>query len=182
VPTRGTIFAVLGPSGCGKTALIEETLRRFPRDLAIMRSLTTRQRRPTDDDRSTRFVSSSEFLELRDAGSLIQWTEYDGNLYGDTVEDVEGIVGSGAHAIRPLVEESVQSFRAKGYEVVVIRIVPTGTGYKNRSRARELLDEERSRSNEYLRPDVEIVNLFDTGGFDDACLQLEGFIGRRIRD
>jgi guanylate kinase len=79
---KGTIFAVVGPSGCGKTALIEEMLKRFPDDLVIMRSLTTRQRRATDDDRSTRFVGRSEFTELRDTGRLVQWVEYDGNLYG----------------------------------------------------------------------------------------------------
>lgn len=113
-PNKGNIFAVVGPSGCGKTALIEEMIKRFPDDLVIMRSLTTRQRRATDDDRSTRFVDRTEFTELRDTGRLIQWVEYDGNLYGDAVEDVEDIVALGRHGIRPLVEESIPKFRARG--------------------------------------------------------------------
>jgi guanylate kinase len=96
----GMIIAVGGPSGCGKSALIDEMLTRFPANLVIMRSLTTRSRRETDDDRATRFVSRPELEELRDAGRLVQSIEYAGNLYGDAIDDVDAIVASGRHGIR----------------------------------------------------------------------------------
>jgi guanylate kinase len=101
------IFGVVGPSGCGKSAVIDEMLRRFPADLVLMRSLTTRARRPTDEDRTTRFVSQSDFLRLVESGALVQWVEYDGRFYGDASDDVEKILRAGKHAIRPLVEDAI---------------------------------------------------------------------------
>lgn len=177
---QGMIFAVVGPSGCGKTALIDEMLTRFPADLVIMRSLTTRPRRETDDDRATRFVSRPEFEELRDAGRLVQWVEYAGNLYGDAVDDVDDIVCSGRHGIRPLVEESVPKFRASGYAVVMIRVTPEGAGYANRSKEREQLDNERAQASGLPEPDVEIVNRFTEGGFAAACDELHAFIAMKL--
>jgi len=172
------IFAVVGPSRCGKSALIEEMLRRFPTALAVMRSLTTRPRRPAEDDRSTRFVSTEEFRALDRSDSLIQWIEYDGNLYGDARSDVEDIFASGKHGIRPLVEDSIRKFRAKGYRVAMIRIIPTGDAYRNRSATRQAIDAERARDS--VLADVEIANRFEPGGFEAACRRLEDFITRRI--
>jgi guanylate kinase len=178
--SQGVIFALVGPSGCGKTALIEEMLKRFSNDLVIMRSLTTRQRRETDDDRATRFVNRVEFEALRDAGRLVQWVEYDGNLYGDAVEDVDAIVNSGRHAIRPLVEESVPKFRSAGYTVLMVRVAPEGAGYANRSKERELLDRERAGAADLPKADVEIVNRFGDGGFAAACDELHSFIASQL--
>lgn len=172
------IFAVVGPSGCGKSSLIEEMLRRFPHALVLMRSLTTRPRRPVEDDRSTRFVSRQEFLELKRVGSLIQWVEYDGNFYGDARSDVEEIFARGMHGIRPLVEDSVRSFRAQGYRVAMVKIVPTGDGYKNRSAVREKIDAERARGS--VGADIEIANRFEPGGYEAACKELAEFIARCV--
>lgn len=129
---KGIVFALVGPSGTGKTALIEDMLKRFSDELVILPSLTTRPRRNAEDDRSTRFVSREEFERLREAGELVQSVEYSGNLYGDVSQDVNDIVDSGRHAIRPLVETAVRSFRDKGYRVAMIRVVPEGDAYRNR--------------------------------------------------
>src|SRR5262249_24103674 len=143
-------------------------------------SLTTRQRRTTDDDRSTRFMGRVEFEELRDAGRLVQWVEYDGNLYGDAVDDVEDIVASGRHGLRPLVEESIPKFRSAGYTVVMIRGAPEGSGYPNRSKERELLDDDRARAGDIPKPNVVIVNRFIEGGLAAACDELHSFIASQL--
>ena len=145
-----------------------------------MPSLTTRSRRPVDEDCSTRFVTRDEFRELERSGSLVQWVEYDGNLYGDACADIEAIFASGRHGIRPLIEAAVRSFRAKGYRVVMVKVVPTGKGFENRSKARQVIDAERER--EALAPDIEIVNRFEDGGFAAACAQLQAFIRAKITD
>jgi guanylate kinase len=170
----GLIFALVGPSGSGKTALIEEMLRRFPDVLVSLRSITTRSRRETDDDGATRFISRAEFVELIDLGLLIQWVEYDGNLYGDALSDVSAILAAGKFGIRPLTDEGVRNFRAQGYGVPVARIRPIGSGYKNRSLVRETIDLERAK--EAVVADMEINNRFDPKGFEEACDKLEAFI------
>jgi guanylate kinase len=176
----GIIFAVVGPSGCGKSALIVEMLRRFPDELVLMRSLTTRPSRDAEDDRNTRFVSKDEFLALEAAGALIQSVDYAGNFYGDARDDVDEILSSGRHAIRPLVEEAVQGFRDKSYRVAFVRITPSGESYKNRSAERETLDAKRLQAAEALPCDIEINNRFESGGFEAASSELTDFIRHRI--
>lgn len=175
---KGIVFALVGPSGTGKTALIEDMLKRFSDELVILPSLTTRPRRNAEDDRSTRFVSREEFERLREVGELVQASEYAGNLYGDVSQDVNDIVDSGRHAIRPLVETAVRSFRDKGYRVVMIRVVPEGDAYRNRDPQRVTLDERRA--NEALPADVEIRNSFEPGGFEVAAQELSSFIRATI--
>jgi guanylate kinase len=176
----GIIFALVGPSGCGKSALIVEMLRRFPDELVLMRSLTTRPRRDAEDDRSTRFVSKAEFLAFQATGALIQSVEYAGNYYGDVRDDVDAIFSAGKHAIRPLIEEAVQSFRDKGYRVAFVRITPSGDCYRNRSVEREILDAGRALAAESLPCDFELFNRFGSGGFEVACGELQVFIRRTL--
>lgn len=176
---RGLIFAVVGPSGSGKSVLVAEMLRRLPNALELMRSLTTRSKRATEDDLTTRFVSRQEFLKLASSGALVQWVEYDGHMYGDARSDVEAIFEKGKCCIRPLIEEGVQNFRARGYMVVVVRITPCGSSYHNRSLSREILDAERVK--DHLPPDVEIENRFDDGGYAAACDAFATFIEQRLK-
>jgi ribose 1,5-bisphosphokinase PhnN len=178
VQVTGIVFAVVGPSGCGKTALIEEMLKRFADELVLLPSLTTRAPRNAEDDRSTRFVSREEFERMRHAGELVQSVEYAGNLYGDVLQDVNDILESGRHAIRPLVETSVRSFRDKGYRVAMARVVPEGSAYRNRDPERVALDAKRS--DETFPADIEIRNSFEPGGFEAAAGELSSFIRSTI--
>lgn len=63
----------------------------------------------------------------------------------------------------------------------MIRVTPEGLGYTNRSKERELLDNERARANDVPEPNIEIVNRFEDGGFAAACDELDSFIARRLR-
>ncbi|HTM68116.1 MAG TPA: hypothetical protein VL426_02350 [Candidatus Binatia bacterium] len=168
------IFAVMGPSGGGKTTLINEMLRRFPEDLAPMKSLTTRPKRSAEDDLAYKFVTREEFIALRDAGGLIQCVEYDGNFYGDERGDIAAIFASGRHGIRPMVADGIRNFRAAGFRVAVANVIPAGDGYKNRSAERQKIDAARAK--DPLLPDLDIENRFEPGGFERTCDSLAAFI------
>jgi len=168
------IFAVMGSSGSGKSTLILEMLRRFPNDLAPMRSLTTRPKRSADDDLAYRFVSREEFIALRDANGLVQYVEYDGNFYGDERGDIAAIFAAGKNGIRPMVADGIRNFRAAGFRVAVANIIPSGEAYKNRSAERERIDAARAK--DPLLPDIDIVNSFEPGGFEETCDALASYI------
>lgn len=78
-----TYFIIAGPSGSGKTTLLEALKKDF--NLRETRSLTTRERRPSDTDACYGFVTVEEFL----AANLVDRTTFDGHYYGTTAQDIE---------------------------------------------------------------------------------------------
>ncbi len=123
---RGIAFVITGPSGAGKSSVIAELLRRDPR-LSFSVSATTRPRRPDEvHGRDYYFVSEEEFLKLRDEGRLLEWTEYQGHLYGTPREEVEGKLGEGKDLVLNVEVRGALSIARAGipYPVVLIFLVP----------------------------------------------------------
>jgi len=81
---NGLIFVISGPSGSGKTTLLSGVLKvpGLRGKLARSISLTTRPKR--SGERSGKdyfFISSKQFLELRKAKKILEWTRYLGYYY-----------------------------------------------------------------------------------------------------
>ena len=165
------IIALVGPSGVGKTSLILAVLKEFPHCLAPIKVLTNRVRRGPEDDVFCRFVDGSEIIRRREAGSLIQYLEYAGNIYGCDREDVEGVLHHGC-GIQAYVETGVFDLKNAGYDVRVVRV--DGVGSSKPDEKRKSADEERSKI--VLPVDVVIQNSFEPGGFEKAVSELRAFI------
>jgi guanylate kinase len=168
------IFAFVGPSGSGKSTLIAEMLRRFPGRLAVIKSVTTRPKRSAEDDMNYRFIGIEEGDALMDAGRLIQGVHYAGNFYGNDRKDVDDVFAAGKHGITALVEQGVVNFRAAGYRIAAIGILPSGR-IDPRSEERRKLDAERART--AFAPDIEIENRFESGGIERAANAAAAYIG-----
>lgn len=75
-----TPLILIGPSGAGKSTIaraLEETSM-----FEIIRSYTTRPRRPDEDDTTHYFVSEQDFQERKNRGEFIGDTELFGHHYG----------------------------------------------------------------------------------------------------
>jgi guanylate kinase len=84
-----------GPSGVGKDSVIEMIRARAPR-VWLSVSLTTRPIRETEiDGVHYHFVDRPEFIRLIDAGELLEWAEFAGNLYGTPRGPVEERLAAG---------------------------------------------------------------------------------------
>jgi guanylate kinase len=71
-----------GPSGVGKDAVLAAVRRRHP-EVWVSTSVTTRAPRPNETDGvEYHFVSRDQMADLIEAGELLEWAEYAGNLYG----------------------------------------------------------------------------------------------------
>lgn len=80
-PARGRLVVVSGPSGVGKSTVTEEVARRGSMQFSI--SVTTRPARLGEvDGEHYRFIDRERFEAMIDAGELLEWAEYNGNLYG----------------------------------------------------------------------------------------------------
>ena len=78
-----TIALFIGPSGSGKTTIAEYLVKNY--DFTQIESYTTRKPR-YDGEVGHIFVSNEEFDQLRD---FVAYTEFDGNRYAATAEQVE---------------------------------------------------------------------------------------------
>lgn len=78
----GRLFVLSGPSGVGKSTVIAGLRSALP-DLWISVSATTRRPRPGEiNGRNYFFVTPTQFRSLVDAGEMLEWAEFAGNLYG----------------------------------------------------------------------------------------------------
>jgi len=87
------ILTLTGPSCSGKTTL-EGMLRE--RGFAPIKSTTTRPMRAGEvNGKSYDFITREQFAELRDAGGFVEHVEFNGNLYGATVAEVQSKAATG---------------------------------------------------------------------------------------
>ena len=85
---KNKLLVVAGPSGGGKTAVTNLIAQRDPR-FTFLRSATTRAKRGDGNDGEYIYLSRDEFLSLEKSGGFVESTEYNGELYGTTVEEVK---------------------------------------------------------------------------------------------
>lgn len=79
---KGLLLVVSAPSAGGKGTILKELFRQND-DLRLSVSATTRQPREGEENgKHYHFISREEFQQLIDSGSMLEYAEYVGNLYG----------------------------------------------------------------------------------------------------
>ncbi|MEY3696781.1 MAG: hypothetical protein RJA41_431, partial [Actinomycetota bacterium] len=78
----GKLIVVSGPSGVGKSSVVS-WIKNHNTDVWVSVSMTTREKRPDEENgREYFFVSRENFQRNIDAGQMLEWAEFAGNLYG----------------------------------------------------------------------------------------------------
>jgi guanylate kinase len=109
----GRLFLILGPSGAGKTTLVRCLRERLP-GLRHPASYTTREPRPSERDSGDyHFVSTDDFLRLRDSGALLEWDQPHGShYYGIPAEPLLSHLSAGETAVREIAVAGLQQVLA----------------------------------------------------------------------
>ena len=109
------IYLILGCSGSGKSTISKLLEEKY--HLISVQSYTTRKQEPRDNGDNTHiFVTQQEFAEIP---NIVGYTQYQGNEYGATIEQVES---ADLYVINP---DGLEFFRKhykgnKGYKIIYI--------------------------------------------------------------
>ena len=92
---RGLMLVLTSPSGAGKSTLTRRLLQ-TESEIALSVSVTTRPKRQDEIDTVDYFfISPERFIQMRDAGELLEWAEVHGNYYGTPKKAVEDALSAG---------------------------------------------------------------------------------------
>lgn len=143
---RGTLYIVSAPSGSGKTTLLRQLIQNFHR-LIFSVSYTTRPPRGHEEHGTEYFfVRRDEFLRMVDAEDLLEWAEYQGNLYGTSREFVESSLEAGHDVILDIDVQGARQVKERVPEAVTIFLLPPSYAeLERRLRSRRLEDDETIR-------------------------------------
>jgi len=92
---KGKIVIVSGPSGVGKSSICREVVKRLD-NVYLSVSVTTRPRAEAEvDGQDYWFVSQQQFRKRIDEGSLLEYAEVFGHLYGTPKDKVAEALQAG---------------------------------------------------------------------------------------
>jgi guanylate kinase len=121
---KPTVIVVSAPSGAGKTTVLARVLR----DLGGIRfsvSHTTRAPRGAERDGvEYHFVDRPGFERLLAEGSLLEWAEVHGNLYGTGLSEIERARAAGVDILLDLDVQGAAQVRRRIAEAVTVFILP----------------------------------------------------------
>lgn len=122
---RGLMLVITSPSGAGKSTL-SRTLLQTDLNLRMSVSVTTRQRRASEvDGVHYHFVDRKRFMELREAGDLLEWAEVHGNFYGTPREPVEKAMIEGHDVLFDIdVQGTQQLYESMRSDMATVFILP----------------------------------------------------------
>jgi len=119
------MLVLSSPSGAGKSTLARKLLEQDG-NITMSVSATTRPRRTGETNGiDYHFVSSQEFMAMRDADELLEWAEVFGNYYGTPRAAVERELDAGRDVLFDIDWQGTQQLHEKrGNDMVRVFVLP----------------------------------------------------------
>lgn len=119
----GRLVVLSGPSGAGKSTIVAELRRRRPFHFSV--SVTSRSRRPGEvDGEHYHFLDRSEIGAMAEAGELLEWAEYAGDLYGTPRKPVLAALAGGEDVLLEIELQGARRVRAGYPDSLLVFIRP----------------------------------------------------------
>ena len=115
------------PSGAGKTTIARTLLEREP-DLTMSVSVTTRPRRPGEEDgRDYHFITEAHYARMVERRELLEHAEVFGNYYGTPAEPVLEVLAQGRDVLFDIDWQGTQQVaEAARDDLVTVFVLPPG--------------------------------------------------------
>jgi len=133
ISRRGLMLVLSSPSGAGKTTISRRLMECDP-NLTMSVSVTTRQRRPGEEDgKDYHFVDPTEFNLMVNRQELLEHAKVFGNYYGTPKEPVERALAAGRDVIFDIDWQGAQQVVEKArQDLVSVFILPPSTNELDR--------------------------------------------------
>lgn len=182
-PEKSRLTVLSGPSGVGKDAVIEVIRARAPW-IWLSVSMTTRRPRPYEvDGTHYHFVGRTEFERQAAAGTLLEWAEFAGNLYGTPRGPVDGRLAMGVPVLLKIDLQGARQVRDAMPEARLVFLAPPSVAeLHNRLRGRGTEDEDSLRrrllhADEELAAEKEFDITVVNDSIERAAQELVGLLG-----
>ena len=135
---RGLMLILTSPSGAGKSTLTRQLLQ-VENEIALSVSVTTRPKRADEIDKVHYFfITPERFIQMRDAGELLEWAKVFGNSYGTPRGPVTNAIAAGRDVLFDIDWQGAQQLAEtmKGDLVRVFILPPSGAALRTRLEGR----------------------------------------------
>ncbi|MCB0282031.1 MAG: guanylate kinase [Calditrichae bacterium] len=113
------------PSGAGKTTIVKELLSKYPDELALSISATTRPMRSFEEDgKDYFFLTNDEFTKAIQEQKFLEFEEVHGNYYGTLIDKVDFQVKIGKVVLFDIDVKGAESIKQKYPDAILIFIKP----------------------------------------------------------
>lgn len=121
---NGKVVVVSGPSGVGKSTICKEVVKRL-NNAHLSISVTTRPKGKGElNGRDYWFLSEQQFQQRVNEGSLLEYAEVFGHLYGTPKNNVEEALRAGETVILKIDVQGAKKIKVIYPSVVMIFILP----------------------------------------------------------
>ncbi len=121
---QGKLAVVSGPSGVGKSTICREAARRLDNAFLSV-SVTTRPKGPREQNgREYWFISRDEFHKRIEKGTLLEYAEVFGNLYGTPKDKTDEALRAGRTVILEIDIQGGRQVKAIYPQAVMIFVLP----------------------------------------------------------
>ena len=120
----GRLFVFAAPSGAGKTTLVHAVVTKHP-ELRFSISYTTREPRINEANAvDYLFIGEDEFMQLRDAGEMLEYAQVFDNYYATSRSQVEKHLADNRSVVLEIDWQGAQQVRESMPDCVTIFILP----------------------------------------------------------
>ena len=121
---KGKIVIISGPSGVGKSTICKEVVKRLD-NVCLSISVTTRPIAEAEvDGQHYWFLSQQQFRKRINEGSLLEYAEVFGHLYGTPKDNVEVALGAGKTIILEIDVQGAREVKSVCPDAVMVFIFP----------------------------------------------------------
>ncbi|MCB0330197.1 MAG: guanylate kinase [Bdellovibrionales bacterium] len=141
---QGFFLCFVGPAASGKGVITRHLLEKYPEDLSLAVSSTSREPRPGEiEGVHYSFLSREQFKAEIERGAFFEWEETHGNLYGTPQKWIDLVVDAGQRVLLDIDVRGARHFRETfpDHFCGVLLLPPSISVLIERMRARGGVDE-----------------------------------------